>query len=60
MIDCKLYQVIYKFNKKITSMKFNSVHLNKIHLFCDRNVRTYKILFADNDTLYLDKIHIQI
>ena len=32
-------------------MKFNSVHLNKIHLFCDGNVRTYEILFADNDTI---------
>ena len=50
LIEVKLYQIIDRFNnKKITSVKFYSIHPSKVHPFYDENGRTYKILFANND-----------
>ena len=52
LIENKLYQVIDQFNeRKITSTKFYSILLNKIHLFYDGNGRTCKILFANDDII---------
>ena len=49
-IEDKLYQMIYQFNeRKITTTKFYSVLLNKIHPFYDGNGRTSKIPFANDD-----------
>ena len=52
VIEDKLYQIINQFNeRKITSTKFYSMFLNKIHPFYDGNSKAYKILFADDDTI---------
>ena len=52
LIEDKLYQIINQFNeRKITSTKFYSILLNKIHSFCDGNGRTIKILFASDDMI---------
>ena len=52
LIENKLYQVIDQFNeRKITSTKFYSILLNKIHLFYDGNGRKCKILFANDDII---------
>ena len=49
LIDDKLYQIIDQLNeRKITSTKFYSILLNKIHPFYDGNSRTCKILVADD------------
>ena len=51
LIANKLYQIINQFNeKKITSVKFYSILLNKIHPFYDGNGSTCQILF-DNEKL---------
>ena len=48
----KLYQIIDQFNeRKITPTKFYLILLNKIHPFYDRNGRTCKILFANDDII---------
>ena len=50
LIEDKLYQIIHQFTKrKITSAKFYSILLNKIHPFYDGNGRMCKILFANDD-----------
>ena len=52
VIEDKLYQIINQFNeRKITSTKFYSMFLNKIHPFYDGNSEACKILFADDDTI---------
>ena len=52
LVQDKLYQIIDQFNKrKITSTKFYSILLNKIHQFYYGNGRTCKILFANNDII---------
>ena len=52
LIKDKLYQIIDQFNEgKITSKKFYSLFLNKIHQFYDGNGRTCKILFANDDII---------
>ena len=52
LMDDKLYQIIDQFNeRKITSAKFYSIPLNKIHSLYDGNGRTCKILFANNDII---------
>ena len=52
LMDDKLYQIIDQFNeRKITSSKFYSIPLNKIHPLYDGNGRTCKILFANNDII---------
>ena len=52
LIKDKLYQVIDQFNeRKITSTKFYSILLNKIHPFYDGNGRTCKILFTNDDII---------
>ena len=44
LIDDKLYQIIDQLNeRKITSTKFYSILLNKIHPFYDGNGRICKI-----------------
>ena len=46
LIEDKLYKIIDQFNeRKITSVKFYSILLNKIHTFYYRNSRTFKKLF---------------
>ena len=46
LIEDKLYKIIDQFNeRKITSAKFYSILLNKIHAFYYGNSRTFKILF---------------
>ena len=46
LIEDKLYKIIDQFNeRKITSAKFYSILLNKIHTFYYGNSRTFKILF---------------
>ena len=48
---------------KITSTKFYSLLLNKIHQFYDGNGRTCKILFANkwyNKTKHIDKFTLYI
>ena len=53
-MDEELIEVIIidQFNKrKITSTQFYSIVLNKIHPVCDRNGRTFKILFANGDII---------
>ena len=50
LIEDKLYQIIDQFNeKKVTSTKFYSILLNKIHPFSDGNCRMCKMLFANYD-----------
>ena len=52
LIENKLYQIIDQFNeRKITSKKFYSIPLNKIHPFYDVNGTTCKILFANDDII---------
>ena len=52
LIEDKLYQIIDQFNeRKITSTRFYSILLNKIHPFYDENGRTCKILFANDDII---------
>ena len=52
LIEDKLYQIIDQLNeRKITSTKFYSILLNKIHPFYDGNGRTYNILFANDDII---------
>ena len=52
LIEDKLYQIIDQFNgRKITSTKFYSILLNKIHQFYDGNGRTCKILCANDDVI---------
>ena len=61
-MDEELIEVIKidQFNKrKITSTQFYSIVLkvlsivlNKIHPVCDRNGRTFKILFANGDIIW--------
>ena len=52
VIEDKLYQIINQFNeRKITSTKFYSMFLNKIHPFYDGNSKACEILFADDDTI---------
>ena len=42
LIENKFYQTTNQFReKKITLVKFSSIHLNKIHQFHDRNDRRY-------------------
>ena len=44
--------MIEQFNeKKITSTKFYSMFLNKVHPFYDGNGRTCKIQFANDDIM---------
>ena len=48
LIEDKFYQIIDQFSKReITSIKFYSIFLNKIHPFYEGNGRTCKILFAN-------------
>ena len=50
LIENNLYQIIYQFSeRKITSTKFYSILLNKIHPFYDGNGRTCKILSGNAD-----------
>ena len=50
LIEDKLYQIIDQFReRKITSIKFYSILLNKIHIFYDGIDRTCEILFANDD-----------
>ena len=52
LIKDKLYQILDQFNeRKITSTKFYSIHLNKIYSFYDGNGRRCKILFANDDII---------
>ena len=52
LIQDKLYQRINQFNEmKITSRKFYSILLNKIHPLYDVNGRTSKMLFANDDII---------
>ena len=49
LIEDKLHQIIDQFNeRKITSTKFYSILLSKIHPFYDGNGRTCQILFAND------------
>ena len=58
LIGDKLYQIIDKFNeRKITSTKFYSILLNKIHPFYDVNGRMCKVLFANNDIIITQNIY---
>ena len=48
LIEDKFYQTIDQFSEReITSIKFYSIFLNKIHPFYKGNGRTCKILFAN-------------
>ena len=52
LIEDKLYQIIDQFNeRKITSTKFYSILLNKIHPFYDGSGRTCEMLFANDDII---------
>ena len=52
LIEVKLYQIIDQFNeRKMTSTKFYSILLKKIHPFYDGNGRTCKILFTNDDII---------
>ena len=52
LMEDKLYQIMDQCNEgKITSTKFYSILLNKIHPFYDGNSRTCKILFANDDII---------
>ena len=49
-MEDKLYQIIDQFReRKITSIKFYSILLNKIHTFYDGIDRTCEILFANDN-----------
>ena len=49
LIEDKLYQTVDQINEtEITSTKFYSIRLNKVHPFYDGNVRTCKILFKND------------
>ena len=49
LIENKFYQLVDQIHeRKITSTKFYSILLNKIHTFYDWNCRTCKILFAND------------
>ena len=55
LIEDKLYQVIDQFNeRKITSLKYYSILLNKIRPFYDGNSRTCEILFVNDDIIRQD------
>ena len=50
LIEDELYLIIYQFvERRITSAKFYSIILNKIHPFYDGNHRMCKILFTNDD-----------
>ena len=50
LMEDKLYQIIDQFNeRKITSTKFYSILLNKIHSSYNGNGKTCKIQFANDD-----------
>ena len=52
LIEDKLYQIIDQFSeRKLTSAKFYSILLNKMHSFYDGNGRTCKKLFANDDII---------
>ena len=52
LTEDRLYQIIDQFSeRKITSTKFYSILLNKIHPFYDGNGRTCKTLFAIDDII---------
>ena len=52
LIEDKLYQIIDQFNEReITSTKFYSILLNKIHPFYDGSGRTCEMLFANDDII---------
>ena len=49
LIEDKFYQIIDQLKeRKITSTKFNSILLNKIYPFYDRNGKMCKILFVND------------
>ena len=51
--EYKLYQIIDQFiGRNISSAKFYSMLLNKIHPFYDLNGRMRKILFANDDIIW--------
>ena len=52
LIDDKLFQITDQFNeRKITSIKFCLIFLSNLHPFYDKNSRTCKILFANDDEI---------
>ena len=52
LVEDKLYQITDQLHeRKITSTKFYSLLLNKIHPFYDGNSRTCTIMFANNDII---------
>ena len=54
LIEDRLYRIIDPFNeRKITPLQFNSILLNEIHPFYDRNGRTYQILICNDDKMWL-------
>ena len=62
LVKDKFYQVIDQLNeRKITSTKIYSIYLNNVHPFYDGNVRTCKMLFANNNKAkYMDKFKLYI
>ena len=51
--EYKLYQIIDQFSgRNISSTKFYSMLLNKIHPFYDLDGRMRKILFANDDIIW--------
>ena len=55
LIENKIYKIIDQINeRKIISTKSYLILLNKIHRFYDRNVRTFKVLFANDDIIRKD------
>ena len=55
LIENKIYKIIDQIHeRKITSTKSYLILLNKIHRFYDRNVRTFKVLFANDDIIRKD------
>ena len=54
LIEDKLYQIIDQLNlikRKVSSIKFYSILINRIHSFYDENGRMCKILFANDDII---------
>ena len=52
LIEDKLYQITDQFNeRKISTTRFYSILLNKIHAFYDGNGRACKILFVTDDIM---------
>ena len=52
LIEDKLYQIIDQSSeRKITSIKFYSILLNKTQAFYDENGTTWEIMFANHDTI---------